>query len=172
MLSAPSVQTFLGAYVMPCDGESTTQCRSASVEARRAAAGSHDIQYTKCSARVQRPCWVTEQMAAEGEVQEANVRAKHLEKQLTEQRKALTAKEKEAGSLAQELKRERSAVDACQQRCDQPLTNEKYLTSIYHVIRGPTYICSTGTAHVSCPLSSAHQQTESTVEICEQWALI
>ncbi|BDA47769.1 Structural maintenance of chromosomes protein 2 [Coccomyxa sp. Obi] len=58
----------------------------------------------------------TAQMAAEGEVQEANVRAKHLEKQLAEQRKALAAKEKEAGSLAQELKRERAAVDACQQR--------------------------------------------------------
>jgi hypothetical protein len=56
------------------------------------------------------------QAAAEGEVQEANVRTKHLEKQLGEQRKALAAKEKEAGALAQELKRERAAVDACQQR--------------------------------------------------------
>lgn len=46
------------------------------------------------------------------------MRAKHLEKQLAEQRKALAAKEKEAGGLAQELKRERAAVDACQQRWD------------------------------------------------------
>lgn len=67
---------------------------------------------------------VSDQMAAEGEVQEANVLAKHLEKQLAEQRKALAAKEKEAGSLAQELKRERAAVDACQQRCDEALTTE------------------------------------------------
>ncbi len=62
-------------------------------------------------------CWGNlAQTAAEGEVQEANVRAKHLEKQLLEQRKALAAKEKEAGLLAQELKRERATVDACQQR--------------------------------------------------------
>ncbi|EIE18219.1 RecF/RecN/SMC protein [Coccomyxa subellipsoidea C-169] len=52
----------------------------------------------------------TAQTAAEGEVQEANVRAKHLEKQLSEQRKALAAKEKEAGLLAQELKRERGTL--------------------------------------------------------------
>ena len=44
------------------------------------------------------------------------MRAKHLEKQLSEQRKALAAKEKEAGLLAQELKRERGTVDTCQQR--------------------------------------------------------
>lgn len=44
------------------------------------------------------------------------MRAKHLEKQLAEQRKLLASKEKEAGSLAKELKREQAAVDSCSQR--------------------------------------------------------
>ncbi len=44
------------------------------------------------------------------------MRAKHLEKQLAEQRKLLASKEKEAGSLAKELKKEQAAMEQFSQR--------------------------------------------------------
>jgi hypothetical protein len=54
------------------------------------------------------------QTEAEAEAKAADVRCKHLQKQLGEQRKALAAKEKEGSKLHQELERERAAVQAAE----------------------------------------------------------
>ena len=45
------------------------------------------------------------------------MQARQLEKQLAEQRKALASKEKEAGTLAKDLRCEQAAVDGCFKRC-------------------------------------------------------
>lgn len=54
------------------------------------------------------------QTEAEAEAKAADVRCKHLQKQLGEQRKALAAKEKAGSKLAKELERERAAVQAAE----------------------------------------------------------
>lgn len=54
------------------------------------------------------------QTEAEAEAKAADVRCKHLQKQLGEQRKALAAKEKEGSRLHKELERERAAVQAAE----------------------------------------------------------
>lgn len=52
-----------------------------------------------------------QQTAADAEAQRADVAAKHLTKQLGEQRKALAAKEKEGGSLQRELAKQQAKVE-------------------------------------------------------------
>ena len=67
------------------------------------------------------------QTEAQGQLQAAEVRQKGLKKQLTEQRRALASKEKEAGGLAQDLQKEQQKVDECSRR---------------HAIRGMPNCCT------------------------------
>ena len=55
------------------------------------------------------------QTAAEAEAKQADIRAKHLKTQLSEQRKALESNKKEARQLQNELDKQKSAVWQCQQ---------------------------------------------------------
>ena len=57
------------------------------------------------------------QTSAEAEAKQADMRSKHLEKQLAEQQKALQSMEKEAIKLQRDLIKEEAAVQACQRRC-------------------------------------------------------
>lgn len=59
---------------------------------------------------------VPAQTEAQGALQAAEVRQKGLKKQLSEQRRALASKEKEAGGLAQELQKEQKKVEECSRR--------------------------------------------------------
>ncbi len=54
------------------------------------------------------------QTAADAEAKAADIRAKHLTKQASEQRRALGAKDKEASRLQAELAAAQRAVDKCQ----------------------------------------------------------
>ncbi len=56
------------------------------------------------------------QTAADGEAKQADMRAKHLKKQLADQRKALSSKEKEAKDLENKLRAEQAKVDECKLR--------------------------------------------------------
>ena len=56
------------------------------------------------------------QTTAEGEAKAADIAAKHLRKLLAEQQQALSAKQQEAGTLDQDLKREQAAVSGCESR--------------------------------------------------------
>ena len=56
------------------------------------------------------------QTTAEAEGKQADIRCKHLQKQLAEQQKALKAKQKEAAQLQQELDREQATVEDCSSR--------------------------------------------------------
>ena len=62
------------------------------------------------------------QTEAQGQLQAAEVRQKGLRKQLTEQRRALASKEKEASGLAQDLHSEQRKVKECSKR--QALTGK------------------------------------------------
>ena len=57
------------------------------------------------------------QTGAEAEDKQADMRSKHLQKQLAEQQKSLQSMEKEAAKLQKDLAKEEAAVQACQQRC-------------------------------------------------------
>ena len=57
------------------------------------------------------------QTSAEAEAKQADMRSKHLEKQMAEQQKALQSMEKEAIKLQRDLIKEEAAVQACQRRC-------------------------------------------------------
>ena len=56
------------------------------------------------------------QTTAEAEGKQADIRCKHLQKQLDEQQKALKAKQKGAAQLQQELEREQATVEDCSSR--------------------------------------------------------
>lgn len=60
------------------------------------------------------------QTAADAEAEQAATKAKHLAKQLAEQRKALRTKDKEAAGLASELAAAKRAVDTCTTKCVSP----------------------------------------------------
>lgn len=57
------------------------------------------------------------QTSAEAEAKQADIRSKHLQKQLAEQQKSLHGMEKEAVKLQKDLANEEAAVQACQSRC-------------------------------------------------------
>lgn len=57
------------------------------------------------------------QTSADAEAKQATVRIKHLEKQLAEQRKALTSKDEEARRLQADQAKGQAAVQACEERC-------------------------------------------------------
>ena len=57
------------------------------------------------------------QTSAEAEAKQADIRSKHLQKQLAEQQKGLHGMEKEAVKLQKDLANEEAAVQACQSRC-------------------------------------------------------
>ena len=57
------------------------------------------------------------QTSAEADAKQADMRSKHLQKQLIEQQKSLQSVEKEAAKLQKDLAKEEAAVQACQQRC-------------------------------------------------------
>lgn len=56
------------------------------------------------------------QTSAEAEAKQADIRSKHLQKQLAEQQKGLHGMEKEAVKLQKDLANEEAAVQACQSR--------------------------------------------------------
>ncbi|KAK9829006.1 hypothetical protein WJX72_003368 [[Myrmecia] bisecta] len=56
------------------------------------------------------------QTAAEADAKQADMKAKHLQKQLAEQRKALGSKETEAAKLQKDLQRKQSLVEECTTR--------------------------------------------------------
>ncbi len=56
------------------------------------------------------------QTSAEAEAKQADMRSKHLQKQLAEQHKSLQSMEKEAVKLQRDLGKEEAAVQACQCR--------------------------------------------------------
>lgn len=56
------------------------------------------------------------QTAAEAEAKQADIRSKHLQKQLAEQQKGLHSKEQEAKKLQHDLAKEQSRVQACLQQ--------------------------------------------------------
>ena len=56
------------------------------------------------------------QTTAEAEAKQAEMRSKHLQKQLAEQQKGLQSVEKESAKLQRDLAKEQAAVQACQQR--------------------------------------------------------
>ena len=56
------------------------------------------------------------QTAAEAEAKQADIRSKHLQKQLAEQQKGLRSKEQEAKKLQQDLTKEQARVQACQEQ--------------------------------------------------------
>ena len=56
------------------------------------------------------------QTSAEAEAKQADIRSKHLQKQLAEQQKGLRAMEREAVKLQADLAKEEAAVQACQLR--------------------------------------------------------
>ena len=56
------------------------------------------------------------QTAAEAEAKQADIRSKHVQKQLAEQQKGLHSMEREAAKLQQDLAKEEAAVQACQSR--------------------------------------------------------
>lgn len=58
------------------------------------------------------------QTAAEGEAKQADIRAKHLKKQLAEQQKGLASKKREAEDLEGKLRTQQRQVEDCRQRCD------------------------------------------------------
>ena len=62
------------------------------------------------------------QTSAEAEAKQADIRSKHLQKQLAEQQKGLHGKQNEAAKLQTDLANEEAAVQACQSRC--PLYHE------------------------------------------------
>ena len=62
------------------------------------------------------------QTAAEAEAKQADIRSKHLQKQLAEQQKGLRSKEQEAKKLQQDLTKEQARVQACQQQYASSLT--------------------------------------------------
>lgn len=61
-------------------------------------------------------CAQNAQMEADAEAKAAETRVKHLQKHLTEQKKALAAKQKEGSKLEKDLHKETEAVQACQER--------------------------------------------------------
>ena len=72
------------------------------------------------------------QTKAEADTKQADARAKHLQKQLAEQRRALSSKEKEAGQLQAQLAKEQAAVDSCKQRwATGPNNPESVLPAIW-----------------------------------------
>lgn len=56
------------------------------------------------------------QTSAEAEAKQADIRSKHLQKQLAEQQKGLNGMEREAARLQKDLANEEAAVQACQSR--------------------------------------------------------
>jgi len=56
------------------------------------------------------------QMEAEAEAKTADTRSKHLQKQIAEMKKTLSAKQKEGSKLEKELQKETEAVQACRDR--------------------------------------------------------
>lgn len=56
------------------------------------------------------------QTSAEAEAKQADIRSKHLQKQLAEQQKGLSSMEKEAVKLQKDLAKEEAAVQGCQFR--------------------------------------------------------
>ncbi len=57
------------------------------------------------------------QTAAGAEAKQADIRAKHLKAQLSEQQKALASNQKEARQLQAELDKQLAKAQECQQRC-------------------------------------------------------
>ena len=57
------------------------------------------------------------QTCAEAEAKQADIRSKHLQKQLAEQQRGLHGMEREAVKLQKDLAHEEAAVQACQSRC-------------------------------------------------------
>jgi len=64
------------------------------------------------------------QTAADGEMQQADIRAKHLQKQLAEQKKALSTKDKETGTLQKDLQKHQGVVEECTRRLQGLSFNE------------------------------------------------
>ena len=56
------------------------------------------------------------QTSAEAEAKQADIRSKHLQKQLAEQQKGLNGMERDAAKLQKDLANEEAAVQACQSR--------------------------------------------------------
>ena len=57
------------------------------------------------------------QTSAEADAKQADMRSKHLQKQLAEQQKGLQSLEKEAVKLQRDLAKEEGAVQSCRNRC-------------------------------------------------------
>ncbi len=57
------------------------------------------------------------QTSAEADAKQADMRSKHLQKQLAEQQKGLQSLEKEAVKLQRDLAKEEAAVQSCHSRC-------------------------------------------------------
>lgn len=57
------------------------------------------------------------QTSAEADAKQADMRSKHLQKQLTEQQKGFQSLEKEAVKLQRDLAKEEAAVQGCRSRC-------------------------------------------------------
>lgn len=57
------------------------------------------------------------QTSAQADAKQADMRSKHLQKQLAEQQKGLQSLEKEAVRLQRDLAKEEAAVQACSSRC-------------------------------------------------------
>jgi hypothetical protein len=57
------------------------------------------------------------QTSAEADAKQADMRSKHLQKQLAEQHKGLQSLEKEAVRLQRDLAKEEAAVQSCRSRC-------------------------------------------------------
>ena len=64
------------------------------------------------------------QTSAESEAKQADIRSKHLQKQLAEQQRGLHGMEKEAVKLQKDLANEEAAVQACQSRWPLYLCNK------------------------------------------------
>lgn len=62
-------------------------------------------------------CSLPHQTEAAAAAKAADVRIKHLQKQLGEQQKQLASKQKEGSKLGADLERERGAVEQCRSAC-------------------------------------------------------
>jgi len=89
------------------------------------------------------------QTEAQGQLQAAEVRQNGLKKQLTEQRKALASKEKEAGGLAQDLQKEQRKVEECSRR--QALSQKFLVTHLLPSTAAPL------SWHFACSLRAPEQ---------------
>eukprot|EP00884_Botryococcus_braunii_P016555 jgi/Botrbrau1/3583/Bobra.0078s0035.1 len=77
----------------------------------------------------------TAQTAAEGEAKQADMRAKHLKKQLAEQQKGLASKKKEAEDLERKLQAQQRQVNDCRQRLEQVDFDESAAVQLEETIK-------------------------------------